>query len=70
MAGVELGNAVADLNKVAQANADLVAGRPEVIEQLRHLLPADADIRDIAVLDGEPGLLISAARAGVLAGIP
>jgi uroporphyrinogen III methyltransferase / synthase len=47
--------------------ADLVAGRPEVIEQLRHLLPADADIRDIADLGGEPGLLISAARAGRLA---
>ena len=47
--------------------ADLVVGRPEVIELLRHLLPAAADVRDVADLDSEPELLIGAARAGRLA---
>ena len=47
--------------------ADLVAGRPEVIEQVRGLLPAGADIRDVADLDSEPDLLTSAARSGRLA---
>ena len=47
--------------------ADLVAGRPEVIEQVRGLLPAGADIRDVADLDSGPDLLTSAARSGRLA---
>jgi len=47
--------------------ADLVAGRPEVIEQVRGLLPAGADIRDVADLDSEPDLLTGAARSGRLA---
>ncbi len=47
--------------------ADLVTGSPEVIEQVRHLLPAAADIRDVADLDSEPDLLTGAARSGRLA---
>ena len=47
--------------------ADLVAGRPEVIDSVRDLIPAGAEIRDLADLDAEPEMLAAAARAGRLA---
>lgn len=47
--------------------ANLVVGSPELTGRLGHLLPAGAEVHDAAELDGEPRLLIKAAKAGQLA---
>ena len=47
--------------------ADLVAGQPEVVDGVRDLIPAGAEVRDLADLDAEPELLAAAAQAGRLA---
>jgi uroporphyrinogen III methyltransferase / synthase len=47
--------------------ADLVAGAAEVIDGIRDLIPAGAEVRDLADLEAEPELLVAAAQAGRLA---
>ena len=47
--------------------ADLVFATAEVADRLRHLLPAGAQVRDLAELDADPRPLVKAVKAGQLA---
>jgi uroporphyrinogen III methyltransferase/synthase len=47
--------------------ADLMFASAEVTDRVRHLLPATADLRDLAELDADPRLLAKAVKAGQLA---
>ncbi|HEY2580122.1 MAG TPA: uroporphyrinogen-III synthase [Streptosporangiaceae bacterium] len=46
--------------------ADVVVARPEVAEQVSGVIAAQAELADAAGLDGDPQMIISAARAGKL----
>ncbi|HLX46931.1 MAG TPA: uroporphyrinogen-III synthase [Streptosporangiaceae bacterium] len=46
--------------------ADLVVARPEVAEQVKGIIAGTAELADAAGLDGDPHMIISAARAGKL----
>src|SRR5215472_12066682 len=46
--------------------ADLVVGRPDLTGRLAHLLREGVTVADSADLDGEPGLMAEAAKAGQL----
>jgi uroporphyrinogen III methyltransferase/synthase len=47
--------------------ADLMFASAEVTDRVRHLLPATADLRDLAELDADPRVLVKAVKAGQLA---
>jgi uroporphyrinogen III methyltransferase / synthase len=47
--------------------ADLMFASAEVTDRVRHLLPAAADLRDLAELDADPRVLVKAVKAGQLA---
>jgi uroporphyrinogen III methyltransferase / synthase len=47
--------------------ADLMFASAEVTDRVRHLLPATADLRDLAELDADPRMLVKAVKAGQLA---
>jgi uroporphyrinogen III methyltransferase/synthase len=47
--------------------ADLMFASAEVTDRVRHLLPATADLRDLAELDADPRALVKAVKAGQLA---
>ena len=47
--------------------ADLMFASAEVTDRVRHLLPATADVRDLAELDADPRVLVKAVKAGQLA---
>jgi uroporphyrinogen III methyltransferase / synthase len=47
--------------------ADLMFASAEVADRVRHLLPATADLRDLAELDADPRVLVKAVKAGQLA---
>ena len=47
--------------------ADLMFASAEVTDRVRHLLPATADLRDLAELDSDPRVLVKAVKAGQLA---
>ncbi len=47
--------------------ADLMFASAEVTDRVRHLLPATADLRDVAELDADPRVLVKAVKAGQLA---
>jgi uroporphyrinogen III methyltransferase/synthase len=49
------------------SRADLLFASAEVTDRVRHLLPAAADLRDLAELDADPRLLVKAVKAGQLA---
>jgi uroporphyrinogen III methyltransferase/synthase len=49
------------------SRADLLFASAEVTARVRHLLPATADLRDLAELDADPRLLVKAVKAGQLA---
>jgi uroporphyrinogen III methyltransferase/synthase len=49
------------------SRADLFVASAEVTDRVRHLLPATADLRDLAELDADPRLLAKAVKAGQLA---
>ncbi len=48
------------------SGADLLFASAEVTDRVRHLLPATADLRDLAELDADPRLLVKAVKAGLL----
>jgi len=47
--------------------ADLMFASAGVTDRVRHLLPATADLRDLAELDADPRVLVKAVKAGQLA---
>jgi uroporphyrinogen III methyltransferase/synthase len=49
------------------SRADLLFASAEVTSRVRHLLPATADLRDLAELDADPRLVVKAVRSGQLA---
>ncbi len=49
------------------SRADLLFASAEVTDRVRYLLPAAADLRDLAELDADPRLLVKAVKAGQLA---
>ncbi len=48
------------------SRADLLFASAEVTDRVRHLLPATADLRDLAELDADPRLLVKGVKAGLL----
>ena len=48
------------------SRVDLLFASAEVIDRVRHLLPATAGVRDLAELDADPRLLVKAVKAGQL----
>ena len=49
------------------SRADLLFASAEVTGRVRHLLPATADLRDLAELDADPRLVVKAVKSGQLA---
>ncbi len=49
------------------SRADMVAGQPGVLDDVRDLIPAGAEVHNLADLAAGPGLLAGAAQAGRLA---
>jgi uroporphyrinogen III methyltransferase/synthase len=48
------------------SRADLLFASAEVTDRVRHLLPATADLHDLAELDADPRLLVKSVKAGLL----